>query len=468
MSQTQLIINGRAVPGDATLDVINPATGKVFAQCARASSRQLDEAVSAAKAAFPAWSRKPFSERAAALNAIADVIESRAQDLAQLLTMEQGKILGEALVEAGASVAFIRHLASIELKPEVLEDSGTRRIEQHFRPLGVVAAIVPWNFPLLMACFKMASALITGNTVIIKPSPSTPLCTLELGSIASAILPPGVVNVITDMNDLGAQLTAHADIAKIAFTGSTGTGKKVMASAAATLKRVTLELGGNDAAIVLADADPKAVAPALFGAAFFNSGQVCIAIKRVYAHEKIYESLIQELTKLANAAVVGDGLQSGTTHGPLQNKAQFEKVRQIVLEAERSGKVVAGGQISDGGGYFIRPTIVRDAVAGMPLVEEEQFGPVLPIIKFTDVDQVVQQVNASRYGLGGSVWSADTPRAVSVAAAIESGTVWINKHLDFGPSIPFGGAKESGLGLEFADVGLHEFTQRQILNIAKA
>lgn len=468
MSQLDLIINGASVHGASSMGVINPATGQVFVSCARASEAQLDAAVAAAKSAFAAWSRKSYAERASLLNDVADEIARRESELATLLTREQGKALAEATAEVGASAAFIRHLASIELHPEVLEDTETRRLEQHFRPLGVVAAIVPWNFPLLMASFKMAAALITGNTVVLKPSPSTPLCTLELGAIGARILPPGVLNVITDQNDLGASLTAHPDVAKIAFTGSTATGKKVMANAATSVKRVTLELGGNDAAIVLDDVDPKAVAPALFGAAFFNSGQVCIAIKRVYAHERIYEPLVAELARLADEAVVGDGLEAGTTHGPVQNKSQFDKLCQIIHEAKRAGMVAAGGRVNDGGGYFIRPTIVRDAQAGMPLVEQEQFGPVLPVVRFDDVDEAVRQVNASRYGLGGSVWSASTARAIDVASRIESGTVWVNKHLDFGPDIPFGGAKESGLGLQFSPIGLHEFTQRQILNIAKA
>ncbi|MGB1563390.1 MAG: aldehyde dehydrogenase family protein [Sinimarinibacterium flocculans] len=468
MNQGALIINGQAVAGASRMGVIDPSTGEEFASCSKASASDLEAAVAAAKAAFASWSTTPFVERSRLLNEVADEIARRQPELATLLTREQGKVLTESTAEVEASVAFIRHLAGIELHREVIEDSATRRIEQHFRPLGVVAAIVPWNFPLLMACFKVAAALATGNTVVLKPSPSTPLCALALGAIGMRILPPGVLNVITDQNDLGPLLTAHPDVAKIAFTGSTGTGRKVMASAAASIKRITLELGGNDAAIVLDDADPAALAPALFGTAFFNSGQVCIAIKRIYAHEKIYEPLIAELARLANEAVVGPGLEPGTTHGPVQNRMQFDKVRRIIADARSAGQVAAGGEAADGGGYFIRPTIVRDARAGMPLVEDEQFGPVLPVIPFADVGDAVRQVNASRYGLGGSVWGTDTARAIEVASAIESGTVWVNKHLDFGPDIPFGGAKESGLGLQFSAAGLQEFTQKQILNIAKS
>ncbi|MGB0954796.1 MAG: aldehyde dehydrogenase family protein [Panacagrimonas sp.] len=467
MQTFHLTIGGTAQPGAALMDVINPATGKAFTQCPRASADQLDAAVAAARKAFPAWSALTVAERASALRNLASGIQQRADEIAKLLTQEQGKPLSAATEEVLGSAAFIQHFASMELKPKVLEDNKTQRVEQHFTPLGVVASIVPWNFPLLMVSCKLAQGLITGNTMVAKPAPTTPLTTLLLGEIATEHLPAGVFNVITDQNDLGAQLTSHPDVNKVSFTGSTATGKKVMAAAAATVKRVTLELGGNDGAIVLDDADPKTVAPMIFATAFANSGQVCIAVKRLYVHEKIYEDVLQELINLADAAVVGNGLEEGTTHGPVQNKMQFEKVKALVEEAKQGGKVVAGGQISDDGGYFIRPTLVRDAAAGTKLVDEEQFGPILPIIKFSDVEDVIAQVNATPYGLGGSVWSSNTERAAQVAARIDSGTVWVNKHLDIGPAYPFGGAKQSGLGVEFSEDGLYEFTQSRILNIAK-
>jgi acyl-CoA reductase-like NAD-dependent aldehyde dehydrogenase len=276
-----------------------------------------------------------------------------------------------------------------------------------------------------------------------------------------------VVNIITDANDLGDAMTKHPDIRKISFTGSTATGQKVMASAAATLKRITLELGGNDAGVVLEDADPKKIAPGIFQGAFWNSGQVCLALKRLYVHETIYDDMVTELSELANAAVVDDGLKQGTQLGPLQNKMQYEKVKGFLDDARANGKIAAGGEVLDRPGYFIRPTIVRDITDGTKLVDEEQFGPVLPVIKYSDPQDAVKRANASPYGLGASVWSSNPERAYEVAQQLEAGTVWINKHQDLAPHIPFGGAKSSGMGVEFGEEGLAEFTQLQIINAAR-
>jgi len=253
----------------------------------------------------------------------------------------------------------------------------------------------------------------------------------------------------------------------VAFTGSTATGKKVMASAASSLKRITLELGGNDAAIILDDVDPKEVAPKIFGGATINSGQVCLAIKRVYAPESMYDALCDELAKLANEAIVGDGLEQGTQLGPIQNKMQYEKVKEYLEDARKNGKIIAGGELPDRPGYFIPPTIVRDIPEDARLVQEEQFGPVLPILSYTNLDDAIAKANDSEYGLGGTVWSKDLAKGQAVAAQIDSGTVWVNKHLDLPFDIPFGGAKQSGLGVEYGQEGLEEFTQATTINIAK-
>lgn len=466
MSEFKLLINGRLVDGDDELEVINPATEQVFARCARASAAQLDEAVAAAKAAFPPWAAKPLAERRAVLMRLADAVEDKAPALARLLTQEQGKPLPEAQAEIGYSIGFIRQLASYDLPVRLIEDSETRRVEEHRRPLGVVGAIIPWNFPILVVCFKIPFALLAGNTVVVKPSPTTPLTTLKLGELMAAIFPPGVVNIVTDLNDLGGRLTAHPDVAKISFTGSTETGRKVMASAAATIKRLTLELGGNDAAIVLGDVDPVKVAPGLFGGAFMNAGQVCLAIKRVYAHADIYDALCAELARLAEAAVVDDGLMQGATIGPLQNRMQYEKVLRFLDDAKANGSIIAGG-VEDRPGYFVRPTIVRDISDGTRLVDEEQFGPILPVIRYSDAEDALARANASPWGLGGSIWSTDRAAARDLASRMDAGTVWINTHLDFGPDIPFGGSKQSGVGVEFGEEGLHEFTQLHVINEAK-
>lgn len=467
MSEYKLLINGKLVAGARVSDVLNPATEEPVASCPRASEAQLNEAVAAAKAAFPAWSATPIAERKKALSAIADVIEANAQDLARLLTQEQGKPIGDATGEVYGTAAFFRYFTMLDLPVKIIEDSEGKKVEAHRRPLGVIGAIVPWNFPMILMAFKLPPALLAGNTVVLKPAPTTPLTSLKLGELIKDILPAGVVNVIADENDLGAALTAHPDVRKISFTGSTATGQKVMAGAAGLLKRITLELGGNDAGIVLGDVNPKETAPQLFRSAFQNSGQVCIAMKRLYVHESIYDEMCDELANIANNTIVGDGLKQGTQLGPLQNKMQFEKVKELIDDAKRTGKVIAGGDTPEQTGYFIRPTIVRDITDGTRLVDEEQFGPVLPVIKYSDPEDAVARANASPYGLGGSIWSSDPQKAYDLATKLESGTVWVNKHADLAPNIPFGGARFSGLGTELGEEGLAEFTQLKIINMAK-
>mgnify|MGYP001238533185 FL=1 len=468
MGAYKLLINGQMVDGELSMDVVNPATEEKLADCPRASEGQLNAAVAAAKAAFPAWSKTSIDERKAAVLKIADVVEANAAELAQLLTKEQGKPIEDATVEVHGMAAFCRYFTSLDLPVEVLEDSEGRRVEVHRNPLGVVGAIVPWNFPLILMAFKLPPALIAGNTLVIKPAPTTPLSTLRIAELIQDILPAGVINFITDANDLGAPMTAHPDVRKISFTGSTETGAKVMAGAAGLLKRITLELGGNDAGIVLDDVDPKETAQKLFDSAFQNSGQVCIAMKRLYVHENIYDEVCEELATIANDTVIGDGLEQGTKLGPLNNKMQYDKVKALIEEAKQDGNVIAGGEFPDKPGYFIRPTIVRDIKEGSRLVDEEQFGPVLPVMKFSDENDAVERANATQWGLGGSVWSSDLGRAYALAEKMEAGTIWINKHSELDPTIPFGGSNQSGLGKELGAEGLEEFTQLKIINMAKA
>lgn len=467
MHRYRLLIDGKLVDGAATMDIVNPATRCALATCPRCDAAQFEAAVAAAKRAFPAWSRTSWKERQTRLNAVADAIVENVETLARILTQEQGKPLAEARMEIEGTAGFFRYFASLERPMNVIEDGDTRRVEEHFRPLGVVAAIVPWNFPVLLTASKLPPALLAGNTVVLKPAPTTPLTTLKLGELFAQTLPAGVVNIVTDQNDLGHVLTGHPDVAKVSFTGSTATGRKVMASIASDLKRVTLELGGNDPAIVLDDADPKSTARGIFQGAFLNCGQVCIALKRVYAHERIYDELCSELAALASNAVVGDGLQPGVQIGPLQNKMQYEKVKEILEDAKLRGKVIAGGDLPDLAGYFVNPTIVRDIDHGARVVDEEQFGPILPVIKFHDEEDAIRKANAFQWGLGASVWSSSTNRAYQVADRIDAGTVWVNTHMDFGPHIPFGGAKQSGIGSELGPSGVIEFTQRQIVNLNK-
>ena len=463
----KLLINGTMVDGAGSMPVLNPATEEVLAECPTASESQLNEAVDAAQVAFKNWKNTPLDERRAKLGEIADIIDANSEELARTLTQEQGKPLADAMGEVAGAALFFRYFQSLDLPVEVLEDSDTQRVEIHRNPLGVVGAIIPWNFPIILLAFKLPAALLAGNTVIVKPAPTTPLSALHLASLIADVLPAGVVNIIADNNDLGDKITTHKGISKISFTGSTATGARVMASAASTLKRITLELGGNDAGIIMDDVDVEEVAPQIFDGAFGNNGQICIAMKRVYAHESIYDSLVDQLAKLAEEAIVGNGLEQGTQLGPLQNKMQFEKVKDYIEDARANGTIVAGGEVPESKGYFIPPTIVRDIDDDSRLVSEEQFGPVLPVIKYDDVDDVIERANNSDYGLGGSVWSSDIDRAYEVAKKVDSGTIWVNKHADLQPHVPFGGIKTSGIGTELGTDGLNEFTQRKVINVAK-
>lgn len=467
MSDYKMLIGGRLVEGDHQMDVINPATEDVFATVARASERQADEAIEAAATAFPPWAETPMAERQAKVAALADAIVANADVLARALTQEQGKPLAEAQGEIAWAEGYLRHYATLAIAERTIQDDANGLIQVRRKPLGVVAGIIAWNFPLLVACWKIGPAVIAGNTIVLKPAPTTPVTALMLGELCRDIFPAGVVNVITDANDLGGYLTADPRIAKVGFTGSTATGKKIMASAADGLKRLTLELGGNDPGIVLDDVDVRATAQGIFNAAFLNCGQVCLAIKRAYVHDSIYDAMCDELARLAEAAVVDDGLAQGAQIGPIQNKAQYEKLQGFLERAATDGTIIAGGEIIDRAGYFLRPTIVRDVTDGDQIVDEEQFGPILPVIRYSDIDDVVARANASPYGLGASVWSRDVDRAIAVADRIESGSVWVNQHIAIGPHIPMAGVKSSGLGVEQSEEGLAEYTQLSVINVAR-
>ena len=467
MNHYDMLIDGKLVGGDATLDVVNPATEQVFATVSRASEAQAEQAIQAAKRAFPAWAKTPIEERRKCLEKLADLVAENADDLARLLTQEQGKPLPEAQGEMAWTEGYLRHYATLDIPTRVIQDDDQGFIELRRKPLGVVAGIVAWNFPVLVACWKIGPATLAGNTIIVKPAPTTPAATLALASLAKEVFPDGVLNVIADDNDLGSYLTSHPDVAKVGFTGSTATGKKIMENSANSLKRLTLELGGNDPAIVLDDVDVKMTAQNIFNNAFLNAGQVCIAVKRAYVHESIYDEMCNELTSLAEQAIVGDGLNQGTTIGPIQNKKQYEKVRNYLDQASKDGNVIAGGEVLSGEGYFVKPTIVRDVTDGNSIVDEEQFGPILPVIPFSDVDDVINRANNTEYGLGGSVWSQNEERGLEIADRIESGSVWVNQHLNIGPHIPMAGFKGSGVGVEQSVEGLEEYTQAQVVNVAR-
>jgi len=472
MPDYNLIIDGKKVATDETFPVINPATEEVVAQCPKATVEHVNQAVAAARRAFPAWSATPDAERSRMVHAIADALEAHSEELTKLLTLEQGKPgVGFAGMgggfEIGGTLAWAHATADLELPVEVIQDNDEARIEVHRKPLGVIGSITPWNFPLMIAIWHTMPALRSGNTVVIKPSEFTPLTTLRAAEIINEIVPPGVFNIVTGDGSLGAAISNHPDINKIVFTGSTPTGKKIMESAAGSLKRITLELGGNDAAIVLADTDVAATAPKIFATALFNNGQTCAALKRLYVHEDIYEEMCEALAAIAAGVTTGDG-SGDVDFGPIQNKAQYEKVCTIAREAKDSGaRFLTGGEPTSGAGYFFPVTIVADIADDTRLVAEEPFGPILPILKFSDVEDALRRANDSNNGLGGSVWSSDVAAATALASRLECGTAWVNSHAAIQPNMPFGGVKESGMGVEFGRYGLEEYTNIQSLYIAK-
>ena len=429
---------------------------------------ELDAAVEAARAAFPGWRALPIAERQAMVLALGKAIAEHKDELHRLLTQEQGKPHSDAIGDVLGGAHWCKVYAGMDLPIEVTEDSAERRVEVRHTPLGVVGAIAPWNFPIILAMLKAAPALVAGNTLVLKPSPFTPLTTLRVGELARAIFPPGVLNVVCGGDALGPLMTAHSGIDKISFTGSTATGRKVMESASAGIKRVTLELGGNDAAIILPDVDIDAVAKQIFSAAFGNTGQICVAVKRVYIHADIYDRFSTALVNLASEARVGDGIEQGTRFGPVQNKQQYARIVSLIEDARDNGyKFLIGGETIDRPRYFLPLTLIDNPPEDSRIVREEQFGPVLPLLKFDDVDDVIRRANDSPYGLGGQVWSGDAERALEIGLQLETGKVFVNQTQAIFPHAPFGGHKASGLGVESALQGLLSYTNAQTVAVSK-
>ena len=463
-----MTIDGQPTASDATFGVINPATGEVFDQAPECSRSDLDGAMEAATRAFASSWRDDEARRREVLLSCARALDAGADELAAILTREQGKPLAKAAGEIKSAAKWFRYTAKLEIPVEVALDNDRVRVEVRRRPHGVVAAITPWNYPVSLAIWKVAPALLAGNTVVLKPSPFTPLATLKMGELLRDLVPAGVLNVISGGDELGAWMTTHPAVRKISFTGSVATGKLVATAAAPDLKRVTLELGGNDPAIVLDDAEPDTVAKRLFWGAFENCGQVCSAIKRVYVPEARYDAFLDALGAAAARATVGEGTDESSQIGPINNQPQFDRVTELVEDARAHGaRIVTGGERIGVRGYFYAPTIVGDVGEGTRLVDEEQFGPALPVVPYTDLDDAVAQANATHFGLSGSVWSADVERATEVAGRLECGTAWVNQHLNVLPDAPFGGAKWSGIGVENGPWGLLGFTEIQTVNVAK-
>ncbi|WP_336951012.1 MULTISPECIES: aldehyde dehydrogenase family protein [Sphingobium] len=457
-------IDGQRVETPQSLPVIDPATGEAFAQAPDCDAGHLDEAVAAARRAFRHWKAISSEERDALLHAAAARIREESEPLAHLLTREQGKPLDEARHEIETAARWFAAYADHAMPVETRREPDGRLAEIRHVPIGVVAAIAPWNFPVQLMAWKLAPALKAGNTVVAKPSPHTPLTTLKIGELLSGILPAGVLNVISGRDHLGPLMSGHPGIDKISFTGSTATGKAVMRSAAGNLKRVTLELGGNDPAIVLADADAEAVAERLFWGAFRNAGQVCIAAKRIYVHDAIYDRFAARMVELARAHPPVRGDAPGARIGPVQNRVQFDRVKAMIEEARSSGLrfLSEPGEMA-GPGNFIAPTIIDNPPDDAPVVREEPFGPLLPLLRFSDLDDAIRRANDSEFGLASSVWSADIERATAVGRQLEAGTVWLNTIHCMTPTLPFAGHKQSGIGIENSTEGLLEYTNVQVL-----
>ncbi|MEM1323603.1 MAG: aldehyde dehydrogenase family protein [Bacteroidota bacterium] len=471
MKNYSFIINGEAVSTLQVFDVKNPATGELLGHAPIAEKAHVDAAVAAARKAQPAWAAKSDEERKAILMQVAQVLTDNTEYLAKWITQEQGKPMAGpgSMFEMQACVGWTQVPASLDLPVEVVFEDDTRRDELHRKPIGVVGAIAPWNWPLMIAIWQIIPSLRAGNTVVLKPSEYTTIGTLEMIRLMNTVLPAGVLNSISGDGQVGGFLVENQDVDKIMFTGSERTARKIIKASQGNMARLTLECGGNDPAIVLPGTDIQSKAGDLFWGAFINMGQTCACAKRLYVHEDDYENVVQALDGVAGQMPMGNGMDEGIVLGPIQNQMQFDKVNELVEDAKANGgTIIRGGSPLGGPGYFYPITLIGNVDNGSRIVDEEQFGPVLPIIKYKTVDEAIQKANDTRTGLGGSVWGDDLTEAAKVASRIESGTVWVNQHGAIHPMVPFGGIKDSGYGVEFGVEGLKAVTQPQIISIKKA
>jgi len=458
-----MFINGEWAKGAETFDVLDPATGEVVDTAFNATAADVDRAVEAASNAFAIYSKTTLDSREEMLKQAGQLLKDRASDMAPLLTREQGKPLEQAKQEIFYSGMVLDQFVGLEPKEELIKETEAARIYSVPFPLGVCGLILPWNFPAAVMMWKLAPALLTGNTAVIKPSPYTPLTNLKMAEVMTKVFPKGIINVVTGGDGTGGLLTKHPGISKIAFTGHVETGPKIVA--ASGLKHVTLELGGNDPAIVLPDYDPATI-KALWGYVFRNAGQICTAIKRIYVHGSVYDAFITEFVKLTEEMKLGNGLDEGVTIGPINNEPQFKHVKRLVEDAiERGAKVETGGKPLDDPGYFFPPTVLTGCRDDWPIVTEEQFGPAIPIMRYTDVEDAITRANSTRFGLGASVWTTDLEKGKEIAKELGSGITWVNAHGAFDTAAPFGGFKDSGFGKELGRAGAEEYVNRKTIYV---
>lgn len=471
MEKYSTIINGLAVEADQHFAVNNPATGELLGYAPVSSIANVDAAVAAAKAAQPLWAAKSDDARKALLLQVAQILTDNTPYLAEWITKEQGKPMAGpgSMFEMQACVGWTQVPASLDLPVEVVFEDETRRDELHRKPIGVIGAIAPWNWPLMIAIWQIIPSLRAGNTVVLKPSEYTTIGTLEMVRLINEVLPAGVLNTIAGDGSVGAALVAHRAVDKIMFTGSERTARKIIQASGGNMARLTLECGGNDPAIVLPGTDMASKTVDLFWGTFINMGQTCACAKRLYVHEADYEAVVAALDGVAEQMPMGNGLEEGIVLGPIQNEMQFNKVKDLVSDAKAKGaSIIRGGAPLEGAGYFYPITLVGEVDNGTRLVDEEQFGPVLPIIKYKTIEEAIAKANDTETGLGASVWGDDLDQASEVAAQIESGTVWINQHGAIHPMVPFGGVKASGYGVEFGVEGLKAVTRPLVISLKKS
>ncbi len=476
---TKLIIGGeqRDASDGGTTEIRNPATGEIVGRAAAATAHDVDMAIDAADSAFRKWSAVPPPQRAEILYKAAHVLKEREKDLSCLLTQEQGKPLREAVLEIRRFAHTLEHYAGLAKSIRggyvpALDDRRYGMIVK--RPIGVCGSIVPWNFPVSLLGNKVGPALVTGNTVVVKPAGTTPLTDVQVVLILNeAGLPPGVLNIVPGPAGIvGEALLKDARVRKIGFTGATSTGKHVMEVAAQNIKRVTLELGGSDPMIVCDDADiDEAVSAASVGR-FFNCGQACLAIKRLYLFDSIYDSFVSKLTAKAGKLRAGNGLEQGVIVGPLHTSSQRDEVEGQVEDAVRRGaRILTGGKRPSGEafdkGNFYLPTLLVDVDENSKVVREEVFGPALPILRVKDLDEAIDKANNSIYGLGSSIWTRDLDKATRAAEQIEAGYTWINSPQIIFDELPFGGVKQSGLGKEHGEEALDYYMETKSVVVAR-
>jgi acyl-CoA reductase-like NAD-dependent aldehyde dehydrogenase len=464
------IIGGQRFSAARKLSVINPATGKELATVSDIDAATLDDAVDAARKAFLPWRGFQLARRKEILNEALTEIDRHAEELSVLLTAEQGRPLFQARWEIDLlTKRFGPAFMQMDI-PEIEQDlADIGHVFKRYTPIGVVGAITPWNLPVLISFIKTLPALLAGNTVVLKPSPFTPLTVLRISDYIRDLLPPGVLNTVTGGDELGPWMTSHPGIDHITFTGSTATGKRVMASASATLKHVSLELGGNDPGIILADADPHAIAQDLFNSMFLLSGQGCICLKRLYIHEDIYAALTNGLVAVARSAKVGNGLDPNTVLGPVQNHLQYQRLQSTWEEIRKSRATILfrGDVPTNEKGFFFPVTLLDNPPEDASYVAQEIFGPIRSVFKYKTVDEAIRRANNTSYGLGASVWGKNSDELQRVACQLEAGTVWINQHLVRNPLVPASAYKNSGIGVELGEEGVLEFCHIQVIGSQK-